>query len=94
MSQRRRRARSAPGRGRNTNFSTTKNIALMSHESESFRDTTDVESSDTQLQKPQTDLMAIQPLCSAFPSPPRIAKTQIERRNTDVEIETEIVPPG
>lgn len=95
MSQRRRRARSAPGRGRNTNFSRTQNIALMSHESqESFRDTTDVESTGRQLQNAQSDLITLPPAGAAFPSPPRIAKNSIERRDTDVEIETEIVPPG
>ena len=95
MSQRRRRARSAPGRGRNTHFSTTQNIALMSHENqESFRDTTDIESTGRQSQNAQSDFIILPPAGAPFPSPPRIAKNLIERRETDVEIETEIVPPG
>jgi hypothetical protein len=67
----------------------------MSHESqESFRDTTDVESTGRQLQNAQSDLITLPPAGAAFPSPPRIATNSIERRDTDVEIETEIVPPG
>jgi len=61
---------------------------------ESFRDTTDVESTGRQCQKTNNDVIALPPAGTAFPSPPRIAKSSITRQDTDVEIETEVVPPG
>ena len=63
----------------------------MSNESqESFRDTTDIESISKRCQKTNVVPLAE----AAFPSPPRIRKNSITRQDTDVEIESEVTPPG